>query len=340
MLLIMGISRTLQARVTGQCLNCHTMHASQGGSIAWYGGSTGPFPALTRGNCYGCHTYDTTSAVASFGGSKIPQVLHSDYTNNLAAGNFNYIKDASGSADHKGHNVAAVNQEGDASKFPPPGDEHSNSSINAENFTCAGANGCHGDREVTDQMASMKGAHHEKDSTIDGSGVGKSYRFLNGVKGVENNDATYPWENRSATLHNEYKGMTGTGSSDVSKTSPGSHNTISGLCAECHGNYHYSDDIGGTSSPWLRHPTDVTLPTNGEYASYNTYSVLAPVARVTPASPSQTVTPGGNDNDIVMCLSCHGAHATNYYKMMRWDYKAPDVTTAYSGCNICHTKKD
>jgi predicted CXXCH cytochrome family protein len=178
----------------------------------------------------------------------------------------------------------------------------------------------------------MKGAHHTDDSTIDGNSVGSSYRFLKGVHGLEN--PTTAWRNVSATDHNEYKGATSQGAS--SRTSP-VNNTISGFCAECHGYYHGSaaDETGGSVSPWKRHPTDFSLPSSGEYASYTTYSVVAPVARTNPSSISGTVNPGGTSDDIVMCLSCHGAHATANYKLMRWDNKAN-----MSGCVVCHTSKN
>jgi predicted CXXCH cytochrome family protein len=41
-----------------------------------------------------------------------------------------------------------------------------------------------------------------------------------------------------------------------------------------------------------------------------------------------------------MCLSCHGAHATDYYKILRWDYRSSVLSTAISGCIVCHTSKD
>ena len=102
------------------------------------------------------------------------------------------------------------------------------------------------------------------------------------------------------------------------------NNTISGFCGTCHGYFHLIEGIGGdTSSPFVRHPTDIVLPISGEYGSYNPnsgtneYSVEAPVARTTvPSSISNTVTPG---TDVIMCLSCHKAHASDYPDILRWD---------------------
>jgi len=118
-------------------------------------------------------------------------------------------------------------------------------------------------------------------------------------------------------------------------------NTISGFCGTCHQNFHILADIGGnTSSPFIRHPTDVVLKATGEYSAYTAYSTEAPVARPTVYNnPSPTVTPG---TDVVMCLSCHGAHGTDYPDILRWDYSdmiAGDSSKS-GGCFTCHTLKN
>ena len=333
----------VKAEVAGNCVNCHTMHNSQGGAdMADYGPSSGVNPCLTRGTCIGCHAYNSGGSdnVVSIGGSQVPQVWHNG--TDLAAGNFRYI--ATDADDRKGHNVADIDAEGTASMFPPPGDQHTTGITQSGDtaLACAGKYGCHGDRSVTDETTSVKGAHHADDTTIDGLSTGTSYRFLKGVLGLEN--PTTAWQNVSSNDHNEYKGINGAGTPG-SGTSP-ANNTISGLCEECHGYYHgtsttTNEEEAGSSLPWLRHPTDYSLPSTGEYTNYTTYSVVAPVARVTvPGTPSGTVTPTGTDNDIVMCLSCHGAHATNFYKLMRWDYKNATLATAIAGCKVCHTSKN
>ncbi|NOZ26181.1 MAG: cytochrome c3 family protein, partial [Nitrospirae bacterium] len=50
-----------------------------------------------------------------------------------------------------------------------------------------------------------------------------------------------------------------------------------------------------------------------------------------------TVTAG---TDRVICLSCHRAHGSPYFKMLRWDYRSTTLATALSGCNACHTSKN
>ena len=297
---------------------------------------TTPNPCLTLGDCVGCHAQNSLGANIVDG---VPQVLHNG--TDLAAGNFKYI--ASNADDTKGHNVVAIDAEGTLISGPP-GDENSTGITN--DLTCAGVKGCHGDRSVTDETSSVKGAHHAGVSGLCDTAdtVANSYRFLKGVKGYENMDATYKYQNYSSQYHNEYYGASSRGT-ESGKTTPGG-NTISGLCAECHGNFHGtgSGDIG-TASPWLRHPTDIVLTNSGEYTNYTTYSIVSPVARPSGSgalatinsATNITVTPG---TDIIMCLSCHGAHATNFYKIMRWDYKSTTLATALAGCNVCHTSKN
>jgi predicted CXXCH cytochrome family protein len=170
-------------------------------------------------------------------------------------------------------------------------------------------------------------------------------------KGLLEN-TTNRWQNVNGNSHNEYYGTTTPmigGSTncidchdmdDQMKICPTS-NTISGFCASCHQNFHILADIGGdNTSPFIRHPTDVVLKATGEYSAYTAYSTEAPVARPTVYdNPSSTVTPG---TDVVMCLSCHGAHGTDYPDILRWDYTdmiAGD-TSKSGGCFTCHTQKN
>ncbi len=338
------------AVVTGPCANCHTMHNSQNGTANMMLGQTGPQGLLLKADCLGCHGIGT-SKIVSLGPSEVPQVYHSDATGDLAGGNFKYIE----TDDNRGHNIVDLGIQEDTLSSPPPG-HHDVSLINLDvpggNFTCAGIRGCHGKR-VGGEV--LKGAHHKNvDGQLDTADqVYNSYRFLNGVKGFENTTGSYKWQNYNADNHNEYFGddtpMSFTSCNICHNGTRGvmpTNNTISGFCGTCHGDFHTVQGIGGdTSSPFERHPTDVVLPGGTtEYANYNgsgnAYSIEAPVARtIVPDSIDNTVTPG---TDVVMCLSCHMAHASNYPDMLRWDYSTiiAGGGANNSGCFICHTKKD
>jgi hypothetical protein len=343
------------AKVTGNCANCHTMHASQNGTSGGiaFGGSSLPQPALLRGDCMGCHGQGTPNKIVTIGGSQIPQVLHTDPSGDLAGGNFAYITGAKSrvTADQNtaGHNVKDVGINDSNLNTPPgllPVSGH-DMIINDTNLTCAGYIGCHGNRYQSygTGLSGLKGAHHQN---VDGKcetadTVANSYRFLLGVKGLENT-GTYKWQNYNANNHNEYYGATtpmNVGCANSCHLTGGvqpPNHTISGFCATCHGQFHNPSDVG-TSSPFIRHPTDIVLKGSGEYTAYTTYSVEAPVARQTVFDfISSTVTPG---TDVVMCLSCHGAHATPYADILKWDYTTMIAGGGGSGgCFTCHTQKN
>jgi predicted CXXCH cytochrome family protein len=357
---------SLDAKVSGPCANCHTMHNSQDNSATATGG---PWEQLLLSDCLGCHGQGTGNNIDPL--TNAPQVLHSNATD-LAGGNFAYITGLKGAGnDNRGHNIFDLGNTDDT-LFGPPGaflGFGHDTAVTDANLTCAGNNGCHGRRDfINSNLAAMRGAHH---NDVEGQITSPtsdydSYRFLWNVEGFEDDD----WQATvSVNDHNEYYGATtpSTYTSDCANT--GCHGgvlsssvasrsgTISGFCATCHGNFHTLDfgdfDPGnegiGTSinAPFDRHPTDVVLPNSGEYSDYNpgtgnTYSLQTPVARTSvPSAASNTVSPG---SDVVMCLSCHYAHASNYPDMLRFDYTEMSVGTtsgfAGTGCFTCHTQKD
>ncbi len=352
-LLLVGGAGTGYAVVTGACVNCHTMHNSQdGGVMATFASEEGPNNALTRGSCLGCHGQDISAGEEII--NETPQIWHNGATD-LAGGNFAYIEGGkgitTGTTMTVGHNVKELSVT-DTNLTAPPGDEHINTGLTNLTFTCGGIYGCHGDRTAADSYAAVSGGHHGGVGGIcDGSDVANSYRFLLGVKGYENMHATHKYQNVDSVYHNEYFGIGGASETSSSAT-VASNGTISGLCAECHGDFHGTTGIGGDAiSAFERHPTDIVLPnTEGkEYSAYTSYSVQAPVARpsgsgaldvINTSGTNTEVTPGA---DIVMCLSCHGAHATAYEDILRWDYTqmlAGGGGNDGQGCFVCHTTKD
>ena len=340
------------AKITGSCSNCHTMHDSQDGSSV---DASGPNEMLLKTDCLGCHGMGTANKIETLGTSLVPQVLHTDPSGDLAGGNFAYILGlkGSGASDAKGHNIVDLGNPDDV-LIQPPGRRHDIDQINTR-FTCAGSGGCHGRRfDQGSGIIALKGAHHNNTSgSCDiADSVANSYRFLEGVKGYEN-DGAYKWQNFDENNHNEYYGATAPLSFNVTGCNTcheNSHSgvthiivlnhTISNFCGTCHGYFHLLEGIGDdTTSPFTRHPTDVILPNTGEYSAYTTYSVEAPVARTyVPGSISSSVTPG---SDVVMCLSCHVAHASDYPDMLRWDYTQMLVGSGNTGgCFTCHTTKN
>lgn len=335
------------ARVKGKCKDCHSMHYSYEGKEMTYGERTGPFPSLTEGGCLGCHgqvPYGTENII-TIGKARIPQVLHNMENGDLAAGNFYYVADGYNPDYSKGHNLKEISLQEDPPMDVPPGFIQSviiPGGIGQADWpqqhqlTCAGTWGCHGDRTIENPYKAIYGAHHTDDSDIDGSTVGKSYRFLYGITGKEHID----WEYLATIInHNGYKG-------DMTHSSM---DTISYLCGECHAKFHPHPNLGGSREvgqayyiTWVRHPADIAFSAihgnfaGSEYQGYVRYSLEAPVAYSRPTGGEEVV----DMDSIVMCLSCHRAHASPYPDILRWDYNNMFVRNGSgTGCLTCHTSK-
>lgn len=353
-LVLLGQERAGSA-VTGPCSNCHTMHDSQNGAQVTTGG---PYAYLLKGDCLWCHS----GATGELSPAGAPIVFHTTAPSGtgpgatLAGGDFYWVNAGS---DPKGHNVPGVaGPDSLIGTNPPPGYNTAKSPYNRGNWTssttqvtCAGSTGaiitgCHGV-----PTTGAFGGHHLNvtggSDVINGTAVYNSYRFLNGILGYE--DADWQWTATNAD-HNEYKGVNGNNNyTDKS--------TISSFCGQCHGNFHQETGASGsygTGSPWYRHPTDYVLPNSGEYANYNpdnggTYNIVVPVARpaipTTATGSSATVTPGDASSTtgaIVMCLSCHRVHGSEFDDILRFDYSLINAGngTQDIGCFVCHTSKN
>ena len=363
----------IMAKVSGQCGSCHTMHNSQelttmvGGNFGDSGGGTtgsAGNDSLLRYGCVGCHT-------GTNDGGNVPFVYSTSAsygTDTLAGGNFKWVV-GDGTT---GHNVVGITDNMGGLSKAPGGSQ-------TAQVTCAGTNGCHGDGyadATATEFSSIAGGHHDDGGTLltaddtktytSGSGtMADSYRMLAGIEGIEDDD----WEfTAAADDHNQYSGADSPGTGTPTTT-------ISALCAKCHGDFH-SDT--GTSSPWVRHPTDFDMggAKGAEYAFYNggdgttaaPYSIEAPVAHDDLSSLTAnildevTVTESAGEA-IVTCISCHRAHGSPYADLLRWNYitetsemvddgeggEVEQITTtgmmAHSGsnntgCFICHTTKD
>ena len=91
-----------QAKLTGPCSNCHTMHNSQDG-LSTVNSGTGT--TLLFEDCIGCHSSDTDQTIIS----GTPIVFNTvPPTNPLAGGNFYWVSQGGAANDVFGHNVWGV----------------------------------------------------------------------------------------------------------------------------------------------------------------------------------------------------------------------------------------
>ncbi len=147
--------------------------------------------ALQNLLCVNCHSSAGKDSIKILGGVKVP-VVHNTMkpASPLAGGNFYYVATVLG--DRKGHNVDGIASLDAKFRSNPPGyDSESDPSVKGYNvekpLTCAGSNGCHGNRNIENPFVAIRGSHHADDTPIDGSTTAKSYRYLKNtdkIKGV------------------------------------------------------------------------------------------------------------------------------------------------------------
>lgn len=172
---------------------------------------------------------------------------------------------------------------------------------------------------------------------------------------------------------------------------------FSSFCSACHGNFHGGNTENGAGSStgytralfngaqsWLRHPTNIKLgdATAQKYGTAGYTKQVKDVANalpnglgydwkyplvkpdtdyaVTPTLAAAAVAGTVTNNDRIMCLTCHKAHATPYANMTRFDSTGhafiaaatidPTTGVAYKsgigssvdniayGCGKCHQK--
>lgn len=343
------------------CVDCHTMHNSQGGLSPEVsspsrraGGSGKTQDALLNTSCYGCHSDAITRTRVD-----TPIVLHftaptygltgtENGHNTLAGGDFYWV---AGGGDLKGHNVDGFSTQ--SSRLPPGG-----SGDPFLKLTCAGTTGCHGNLTRTGDIPAMYQTHHAAEPQPDprvrnGNSLATSYRWLDGVAGYEDSDYELTFD---GGIHNQYIGFDRT--ADINSSSK----AISQFCAKCHGNFHFGPANSGVSAsddppafsvdPWIRHPVDYDMGgLGGEYLGYGSpaagdYNVATPLGskytgNILELAPRATVTLASAAEDaVVVCVSCHRAHGSPYDYSLRWNYQAWPGAGSYNGCGDCHTVKN
>ncbi len=323
------ISTQASAQVSGVCSSCHTMHYSQGGAIPTGAGTTGPYETLLLNDCLGCHTTDASDPLNNTDGT--PYVMSTNATgfsdtNCLAGGFFTaaVITDNNSSAQHDLGSMAAP-----AGSLETVYDNSGGSvPLGTSGLRCAGANGCHGDQAVDaagGDMEAVAGGHHNTAATYRMLyvGSGNPSSAANGVDGVGASDYEETLISGGAiTNRNIYSA----GAAEI---------TISELCAKCHGDFHNegsTTDDCGAASPWVRHPTDVDIPTAWDIA---TDALTASDYINNPVGWT-----GGAESGTrrATCLSCHRAHGTQNDDLLRWAYSTQEANSATVeyGCLGCH----
>ncbi len=352
-ILFFGLPLQASAKVTGMCVDCHTMHNSQNGANVNAGGAMDNLLSIPAGSastvdvCVGCHSSTTANTIIN----NVPIVYNTtEPTTPLAGGNFHWV---GAGDDTKGHNVYGIADPDSLTVAPgknpagcgTTGSCHFTLAVapSENNYYRGGCRGCHVftyHHEDNGVYRFLKG--HDESPPLSGT-LDSSVRDISShtdyVTGVEDSDWEYTTD--AAGDHNYYKGV------NLEYTSNGislkTTHSMTAFCSGCHGVFHGPLLLGqgmGSASPWKRHPTDIQLPDTGEYGEYDpdadaNYSTLSPVAWINPGSPARS-------EAIVMCLSCHRPHGSPEPDLLRWGYGDCQAGTpnADCGCFNCHTEKD
>lgn len=318
------------AAVSGPCVNCHTMHSSQGSTSLptdWEANfDTNLRGSLLASDCIGCHTTTGTNPYDATADSPTPFVYVGSGSKYLAGG---YFTDGGDSHDDKSHTIGWVGDpagyDGSSGTFT----EYTGDTTGG--LACAGTAGCHGIQTVSDEAKAVAGGHHENSLK-----PALGYRMLmvgsDEVVGTEASDYEKDLNDGDTPVtgdpHNLYSANQTTGAS------------ISELCGKCHSNFHGTgeDHTKNADDAWIRHPSDELIPTGWEIQTLTNYTPVDwlnnPVGTIDAAAPA-------TGNMYATCISCHRAHGTEYNDILRWDYSAqnagsPSVTT---GCLGCHDKQ-
>lgn len=354
-LLVISFPTHVNALVVGPCANCHTMHNSQNNAPV----TAGEKDNLLKFDCIGCHSSTTDQSIVN--STPIVWNINSAPTQELAGGNFFYVASIDNSKDNFGHNVSGISPP-DATLTRAPGDQlgcaescHVSLAITNTNPTNGGKNGCEG--------CHLNVGHHvaHSDSILPQKGPiggpGDAFRFLSGHGGGVGNVNNGPdgafedpdWGATPAEFNIYWTEPNPFLVEDAKDPMP-----IARFCGGCHSQFHAFGEItswgpvtnGGGSrdeaaggASWLRHPNNVVIPSDGEYAilQNDPYNPDIPVARSFLGRTA--IEPG----DSVMCLSCHKAHGSQYENMLRWDPASMDAHNDGSrtdGCFFCHRGKD
>lgn len=329
--------------------------------------------ALLVTDCVGCHSNSTADTIVTVGSLRIPIVYNTvQPANPLAGGNFYWAR--SGGDPTKGHNVLGI------SGVDPNHDEAPGTNYGG----CFGSANCHTSLAVStaanysQRPGGCQGCHTPKHhgKPVAALGIENAdsgwYRYLGAkdhgevspegdpVIGIEDPN----WEQTPDASHHNvyYAGLNQNFPAGIFSDPGETPQGIGRFCAGCHHNFHahgkykdagaggFPNGSGELDDPWIRHPSDKSIPNSGEYTGLSgvAYNPTIPVGvqELTAGVVPSTIKIGEalvDKGDKVFCLSCHRAHGSEYSDMLRWNYSGGGMSHSGSstdGCFFCHREKD
>jgi len=159
-LVVIGVAGNAEAKVSGRCDDCHTMHNSQDG-VKWEGNTTNPQGSLTVASCAGCHTLATPGANTNFGGGAVPAVIVGTTPTSTDTENaYNYLPGGyinQTALQSTMHNVVTAGVAAENAFTMAPG-----GALRVGALTCAATTGCHGNMPLNTAATAPDTANETK----------------------------------------------------------------------------------------------------------------------------------------------------------------------------------
>ncbi|HBR16190.1 MAG: hypothetical protein A3G39_09765 [Deltaproteobacteria bacterium RIFCSPLOWO2_12_FULL_43_16] len=349
------------------CLQCHAAAGTQGGvqfnACPGTACTTPPKVLLTSTDAW-----NTTKDFSTIGAGGDFQFVGS-----YVSGSYNSTQDG-GTALGRGHSIGGT-------VIAPPGNGSTVGTI--ATFSCTTCHDPHGTSATTSTIniyRNLKGGivagatDKNWSNMLTNGNIGTSY--VGGPTGAsdDNSLGTTPtggsgiaasnniWPTyRSSGTQNSYSTSTtpptlgGTALTGLDGTG---YTLMSAFCAQCHSLWHENVTTGNkTGSDWNRHPVDNRISdtssasgagvTITDFTHYNT-NIAAGFKLPAANDAGSAFYYADNSGDKVFCLSCHFAHGSPYYDILRWDYIAQidaaggsqtgNGVASVKGCQQCHNR--
>jgi predicted CXXCH cytochrome family protein len=329
-----GVADAFHEGGVAECIGCHTMHTPQGSALISMSDASS--------TCLNCHnSTSTTTYHVSTDESVMP--AGTPPGNRTPGGDFGWLKkdyawDPGDGAlnedgDRHGHNIVAVdfNYEADVTNTTTPG-----GTMDPSNLHCISCHDQHSKlRRLSDGSIVITGAPiiasgSYNNSPVPGAGEAVGvYRLLRGAGSDPATGVTFTDSVPAAVAPSSYNR-----SEAVTDTRVSYGAGWSDFCATCHPDMHI--DSGNVVHPVDQNLGNTIATIYGNYVgsgdltgnSATSYDSLIPfqienstdyAALAALAVNDGSVASGPTSSDVVMCLSCHRAHATGWEYMIRWD---------------------
>lgn len=247
-----------------------------------------------------------------------------------------------------------------------------------EEFTCTSCHDPHGTSTTTsgiNKFRNLKASNYIPSGALNAYDwslflpVNAAYSYVGGINGKFADGGNYVGSGTGDTANHIWPVYKDTSNQNAYNSDTAANDLtgavvgLSRFCAQCHGAWHEPTASTGNNAigqDWARHPTQAPLTElqyagSGvdtiDFAHYSTYAGIVEGVNKVPAAHNGVATSidtyyADNQADRVFCLSCHFAHGSPNYDILRWDYtsavsagsQTANSVSSVTGCQQCHNR--